>query len=81
MLTINDIAGLVKGASEGAGLGNEFLSHIQATDGIYHMVRTFSDPEVSHVEGEHGHAAAVGARPAPSWASPLRLPTLLTVPR
>jgi obg-like ATPase 1 len=38
MLTITDIAGLVKGAAAGAGLGNAFLSHIQAVDGIYHMV-------------------------------------------
>lgn len=51
VLTINDVAGLVRGASEGAGLGNEFLSHIYACDGIYHMVRTFSDSEVTHVEG------------------------------
>jgi len=51
VLTINDIAGLVKGASEGAGLGNAFLSHINACDGIYHMVRAFSDADVSHVEG------------------------------
>ena len=40
-LQITDIAGLVKGASEGAGLGNEFLSHIRAVDGIYQVVRAF----------------------------------------
>ena len=40
-ITITDIAGLVKGASEGAGLGNAFLSHISAVDGIYHVVRAF----------------------------------------
>lgn len=51
VLTITDIAGLVKGAAEGAGLGNAFLSHIQAVDGIYHMVRAFSGEEVTHVEG------------------------------
>lgn len=51
-LTVIDIAGLVKGASGGEGLGNAFLSHIQAVDGIYHMVRAFSDEEVIHVEGE-----------------------------
>src|SRR5690349_12696881 len=51
-LTIIDIAGLVKGASSGAGLGNAFLSHIRAVDGIFHMVRAFSDPDVIHVEGE-----------------------------
>lgn len=51
-LTVIDIAGLVKGASNGEGLGNAFLSHIQAVDGIYHVVRAFSDEEVIHVEGE-----------------------------
>lgn len=53
-LTITDIAGLVKGASEGAGLGSEFLSNIQATDAIFHLVRLFGQPpnrEVIHVEG------------------------------
>jgi obg-like ATPase 1 len=50
-LQIWDIAGLVKGAHEGQGLGNAFLSHIQAVDGIFHMVRIFEDPEVTHVEG------------------------------
>eukprot|EP00736_Rhodelphis_marinus_P001397 Rmarinus@m.29907 len=50
-LTVTDIAGLVKGASEGQGLGNQFLSHIQAVDGIYHMIRVFDDEDVIHVEG------------------------------
>jgi ribosome-binding ATPase YchF (GTP1/OBG family) len=50
-MTITDIAGLVKGAAEGAGLGNAFLSHIQAVDAIYHMVRGFDSAEVTHVEG------------------------------
>ena len=50
MLTVTDIAGLVRGAAEGAGLGNEFLSHIRATDAIYHMVRAFEDKDISHVE-------------------------------
>jgi obg-like ATPase 1 len=50
MLHITDIAGLIKGASEGAGLGNAFLSHIQAVDGLYHVVRAFDSPEVVHVE-------------------------------
>ena len=49
-LFITDIAGLIKGASEGAGLGNAFLSHIQAVDGLYHVVRAFDNPEVVHVE-------------------------------
>lgn len=51
-LTVIDIAGLVKGAADGEGLGNAFLSHIQAVDGIFHVVRAFSDEEVMHVEGE-----------------------------
>ncbi|KAI9363938.1 P-loop containing nucleoside triphosphate hydrolase protein [Zopfochytrium polystomum] len=51
-LTVLDIAGLVKGASNGEGLGNEFLSNIRATDGIFHLVRGFADPDVTHVEGE-----------------------------
>lgn len=51
VLTVTDIAGLVKGASEGAGLGNAFLSHIQAVDGIYHVCRAFENDEILHVEG------------------------------
>ncbi len=46
-----DIAGLVKGASKGEGLGNKFLSHIREVDGIAHVVRCFDLPEVVHVEG------------------------------
>ena len=41
-LTVTDIAGLVKGASKGAGLGNAFLSNISSVDGIYHVIRNFS---------------------------------------
>lgn len=51
-LEIWDIAGLVKNASQGEGLGNAFLSNIQAVDGIFHMCRAFSDADVTHVEGE-----------------------------
>uniref|UniRef100_M4B748 OBG-type G domain-containing protein n=1 Tax=Hyaloperonospora arabidopsidis (strain Emoy2) TaxID=559515 RepID=M4B748_HYAAE len=51
VISITDIAGLVRGAAEGAGLGNAFLSHIQAVDAIYHMVRAFDSTEVTHVEG------------------------------
>lgn len=47
-----DIAGLVKGASVGEGLGNKFLSHIREVDIICHVVRNFVDPSVVHVEGE-----------------------------
>lgn len=46
-----DIAGLVKGASNGEGLGNKFLSNIRMTDAIVHVVRCFDDPNVIHVEG------------------------------
>ncbi|MBQ1269593.1 MAG: redox-regulated ATPase YchF [Clostridia bacterium] len=45
-----DIAGLVKGASKGEGLGNKFLSHIRETDAIVHVVRCFDDANVTHVE-------------------------------
>ena len=49
-LHLVDIAGLIKGASEGAGLGNAFLSHIQAVDGIFHLVRAFDSKEITHVD-------------------------------
>lgn len=45
-----DIAGLVRGASKGEGLGNQFLSHIREVDVIVHVVRCFEDPNISHVE-------------------------------
>jgi GTP-binding protein YchF len=47
-----DIAGLVRGASKGEGLGNQFLSNIRMTDAIIHVVRCFDDENVVHVEGE-----------------------------
>jgi GTP-binding protein YchF len=46
-----DIAGLVRGASKGEGLGNKFLSHIREVDAIVHVVRCFDDPNVTHVSG------------------------------
>jgi len=46
-----DIAGLVKGASKGEGLGNKFLSHIREVDAIVHVVRCFEDPNIVHVDG------------------------------
>src|SRR3954466_11064889 len=46
-----DIAGLVKGASKGEGLGNQFLGHIRETNAIAHVVRCFSDSNVVHVDG------------------------------
>lgn len=50
-LEVVDIAGLVKGASRGEGLGNQFLHHIRNVDAILHVVRCFDDPDVTHVEG------------------------------
>lgn len=47
-----DIAGLVKGASEGEGLGNQFLSNIREVDAVLQMVRFFEDPDITHVHGE-----------------------------
>lgn len=46
-----DIAGLVKGASHGEGLGNKFLSHIREVDAVVHVVRCFRNPDIIHVEG------------------------------
>ncbi len=46
-----DIAGLVKGANKGEGLGNKFLSHIKETDAILHMVRVFEGRNIVHIEG------------------------------
>jgi ribosome-binding ATPase len=50
-LTFVDIAGLVRGASKGEGLGNQFLGHIREVDAIVHIVRCFEDSDVAHVEG------------------------------
>ncbi len=46
-----DIAGLVRGASKGEGLGNQFLAHIREVDAIIHVLRCFEDPDIAHVEG------------------------------
>ncbi len=51
ILEFVDIAGLVKGASKGEGLGNKFLSHIRQVDVIVHVVRCFDDPNIIHVDG------------------------------
>lgn len=50
-MEFNDIAGLVKGASKGEGLGNKFLGHIRSTTAIVHVVRCFEDADVTHVDG------------------------------
>ena len=49
---IVDIAGLVRGASEGEGLGNQFLGHIRAVDAVLHVVRCFESDDITHVEGD-----------------------------
>jgi ribosome-binding ATPase YchF (GTP1/OBG family) len=49
MLRLVDIAGIVKGASEGAGLGNKFLANIRQCDAIVHIVRAFENPDIQHV--------------------------------
>ena len=46
-----DIAGLVRGASKGEGLGNQFLANIRETDAILHVVRCFEDGDITHVDG------------------------------
>lgn len=51
VVEFTDIAGLVKGASQGEGLGNQFLSHIRETSAIVHVIRCFDDPNVVHVDG------------------------------
>src|SRR6202008_242352 len=50
-LTFVDIAGLVRGASKGQGLGNQFLAHVREVDAVAHVVRCFVDPDVAHVSG------------------------------
>src|SRR5207245_7361475 len=50
-LTFVDIAGLVRGAAKGEGLGNQFLGHVREVDAIAHVVRCFEDTDVVHVEG------------------------------
>ena len=47
-----DIAGIVKGASEGEGLGNKFLANIREADAICQVIRAFDDPDVVHVDGK-----------------------------
>ena len=50
-MTFVDIAGLVKGASKGEGLGNQFLANIRECDAIAHVLRCFDDDDITHVEG------------------------------
>src|SRR5215210_5294692 len=50
-LTFVDIAGLVRGASKGEGLGNQFLAHIREVDAVAYVLRCFEDTDIAHVEG------------------------------
>ena len=50
-ITFVDIAGLVRGACKGEGLGNQFLANIRECDAVAHVLRCFEDPDVTHVEG------------------------------
>jgi GTP-binding protein YchF len=59
-VTFVDIAGLVAGASEGEGLGNQFLSHIRTTNVIVQVVRAFADPNVLHVDEAHDAGRDIG---------------------
>src|SRR3979411_72250 len=52
-VTFVDIAGLVKGASEGEGLGNQFLAHIRSCNAVIQVVRAFKDDNVLHVDEQH----------------------------
>ena len=61
-----DIAGLVKGASRGEGLGNQFLANIREVDAILHMVRLFKDPDVIHTMGLIARTPFPSLRPPPA---------------
>ncbi len=60
IVEFTDIAGLVKGAAEGEGLGNKFLSHIREVDAIAEVVRTFDDPDIIHVAGKIDPLSDIG---------------------
>ena len=65
-LTFVDIAGLVRGASKGEGLGNQFLANIREVDAIAHVVRCFEDGDVTHVEGTDRPHPPTSRRSRPS---------------
>lgn len=64
-IEIWDIAGLIKGASEGAGLGNKFLANIRSVSAIVHLVRCFSDINIIHVVSDHVLSFKLGRRDEP----------------
>ena len=65
-----DIAGLVKGASQGAGLGNKFLENIRRTDAIVHVVRCFDDENIMHVVADASQNVPVDHRPGADHGGP-----------
>ncbi len=71
-----DIAGLVKGASEGQGLGNKFLSHIREVDAVIEMVRTFEDPDIIHVHDKVDPLFDIGIINMELEAAGIKKPTL-----
>ena len=80
---IVDIAGLVKGASKGEGLGNKFLANIRETDAILHVLRCFDDDNVTHVDGSVNPVSRILARnlfPNPSpLLAPFTSPAISTI--
>jgi len=69
-----DIAGIVKGASKGEGLGNKFLANIRETHAIVHVVRCFDDSNVVHVDGEPARRSRSGSTGRPASRSPATRP-------
>ena len=65
-MTFVDIAGIVRGASQGEGLGNQFLAAIRETDAICQVVRAFHDDDVIHVDGGVSTRSATSRRSTPS---------------
>jgi GTPase involved in cell partitioning and DNA repair len=75
---LTDIAGLVKGASEGRGLGTAFLSHVAAVDGLFHVVRAFDDESIIRVDDSVDPIRDLATITGELCAKDLRLGPLLT---